>query len=334
MILNHFVLKGDWKDGLRSGYGTITYPTGNTYEGYWLLNKKHGKGIMQWGDKNEIYLGDWALDKPQGWGEHIWIETYGKAMLHQMCNIYRGQWDNGLRQGYGTFFYGNGSQYTGMWCNNKKHGYGYYCYSNGNMIYGQFSEDRLVVSYDAHDIFNHRKDQNTENDVSTVILHSTSKTALPHVPLQPSETDAVSVQYCLPIIDVLLRGSSASSSSIAPTTSLYTHLHEQTSDIERILLRYHTIIKALLKRYRLASISNKSLVHRYAKRSTHPSLKVPKHWSETDKLFYQKKDLNDKLFTMSVLQLIQFARECDFISHSFTAYDICMCVRDMREGRR
>ena len=32
-------LKGDWVQGLRQGYGTMRYPSGNTYEGEWFADK-------------------------------------------------------------------------------------------------------------------------------------------------------------------------------------------------------------------------------------------------------------------------------------------------------
>ena len=36
--------------------------------------------------------------------------------------MYDGDFVNGLRHGYGTFYYANGAKYEGGWKNNMKHG--------------------------------------------------------------------------------------------------------------------------------------------------------------------------------------------------------------------
>lgn len=98
---------------MREGYGTMRYISGNTYEGCWADDKKCGRGVMIWKDIDEVYSGDWYDDKPHGRGEHIWGDNGSKSLTKQVCNIYRGEWACGLREGMGTFFYANGSQYTG-----------------------------------------------------------------------------------------------------------------------------------------------------------------------------------------------------------------------------
>lgn len=39
-----------------------------------------------------------------------------------MRNMFDGDFVNGLRHGYGTFYYANGAKYEGGWKNNMKHG--------------------------------------------------------------------------------------------------------------------------------------------------------------------------------------------------------------------
>jgi len=55
---------------------------------------------------------------------------------------YDGEVLNGVREGYGTYFYHNGDKYEGWWQNNKKHGMGTLYYRDGNLYIGQwkFSE--------------------------------------------------------------------------------------------------------------------------------------------------------------------------------------------------
>lgn len=83
------------------------------------------------------FSGQWEDDYPHGSGEHIWGEgTMKGSMKKQMCNIYRGNFVRGQRDGYGAFFYMNGSQYTGGWSNNVKHGTGVYIYPDGKIFSG------------------------------------------------------------------------------------------------------------------------------------------------------------------------------------------------------
>ena len=51
---------------------------------------------------------------------------------------YDGEVVNGVREGFGTYFYHNGDKYEGMWQNNKKHGMGTLYYKDGNLYIGQW----------------------------------------------------------------------------------------------------------------------------------------------------------------------------------------------------
>jgi hypothetical protein len=51
---------------------------------------------------------------------------------------YEGEVINGIREGYGTYYYHNGDKYEGWWQNNKKHGMGTLFYKDGNLYIGQW----------------------------------------------------------------------------------------------------------------------------------------------------------------------------------------------------
>ena len=42
---NGNLYEGDWKKGVRDGYGIMTYSDGSKYSGDWRANKKSGYGI-------------------------------------------------------------------------------------------------------------------------------------------------------------------------------------------------------------------------------------------------------------------------------------------------
>lgn len=57
---------------------------------------------------------------------------------------YEGEKVDGLRNGYGTFYYNEGGKYCGDWMNNQMHGKGTLYYSDGRIAYqGEWVEDSL-----------------------------------------------------------------------------------------------------------------------------------------------------------------------------------------------
>ena len=42
----------------REGFGVMIYPSGNSYEGMWLEDKKCGLGAMIWKSIDEVYTGN------------------------------------------------------------------------------------------------------------------------------------------------------------------------------------------------------------------------------------------------------------------------------------
>ena len=45
---------GAWGYGLRHGFGTMKYESGDTYEGDWVNDRKCGRGIMLWKANDEV----------------------------------------------------------------------------------------------------------------------------------------------------------------------------------------------------------------------------------------------------------------------------------------
>ncbi|CAM9386842.1 unnamed protein product, partial [Hapterophycus canaliculatus] len=140
---------GNWHKNRRHGRGTMTYASGNIYEGDWVEDGKEGRGVMHWVDRRERYTGEWKEDVQCGNGEHVWIEERPESSISmdtqkQMCNVYRGEWRDGMRHGQGTFMYADGSQYIGHWYKNKKHGPAVFLSDNGRTFEGLFEDDTMA----------------------------------------------------------------------------------------------------------------------------------------------------------------------------------------------
>ncbi|CAK59186.1 unnamed protein product (macronuclear) [Paramecium tetraurelia] len=151
-------LKGKFYQGNKSGKGKMSYPSGNYYDGDFLMDKKEGYGVMFWLNSNEKYYGEWKDNVQNGWGVHLWIEPKGEGSKY-LRNRYEGEWENGERSGVGVFYYANGAKYMGSWRNNLKYGVALFITDTGGFILGEFKQDRLVKVY-----------ATTENESRTGIL--------------------------------------------------------------------------------------------------------------------------------------------------------------------
>ena len=100
---------GEWKDGVRSGQGTMNYADGDKYEGEWANNKRNGQGTYYYTDGDR----------------------------------YEGEWKDGKRNGYGTYYYDNGDKYEGEWVNNKKNGQGIMNSADGYKYEGGWKDGKM-----------------------------------------------------------------------------------------------------------------------------------------------------------------------------------------------
>eukprot|EP00668_Euglena_longa_P002175 GGOE01002517.1.p1 GENE.GGOE01002517.1~~GGOE01002517.1.p1 ORF type:complete len:315 (+),score=31.96 GGOE01002517.1:110-1054(+) len=91
------VYVGEWRQGRKEGYGTMSYLTGR-------------------------YIGDWLQDIPDG---------HGTLVYHGMC--YEGTVQAGRMAGRGRLQYPNGDHCEGEWMADKKGRSGCMCYANGDV---------------------------------------------------------------------------------------------------------------------------------------------------------------------------------------------------------
>ncbi|XP_077074464.1 junctophilin-2 [Siphateles boraxobius] len=103
---------GSWNYGFEV-VGVYTWPSGNTFEGYWSQGKRHGLGVETKG--HWIYKGEWT---------HGFKGRYGTRISQGSGARYEGTWNNGLQDGYGTETYADGGTFQGQFTGGMRHGYG------------------------------------------------------------------------------------------------------------------------------------------------------------------------------------------------------------------
>ena len=130
----------------------ITKPSHKTYK--WIVQSKQnvfkegqnkdGVGTFVYPTKentNQIpkahenkYSGDWKNDKRDGYGTFYW------------CNgsWYIGEWVEDKREGFGTRVWPNGNKYVGQYKSHKRHGDGEFTFSNGSVFKGKFEENKFI----------------------------------------------------------------------------------------------------------------------------------------------------------------------------------------------
>lgn len=96
-----------------NGYGVLSWPNGNLYEGGFLNGHKHGYGIFT-GPNGDRYEGEWRGGEIDGYGKYNYPDG----------ERYEGEFHHEYRHGYGVMKYPNGEVYQGEWRDNEKKGYG------------------------------------------------------------------------------------------------------------------------------------------------------------------------------------------------------------------
>lgn len=88
---------------------------------------------------HENYEGQWLNNKPSGYGVYHYL-------LNDKMNKYMGEFNDGLKEGFGIFEYSDGQVYEGEWFNDKKEGMGILTFADGSKYQGMFSDDRMTGS--------------------------------------------------------------------------------------------------------------------------------------------------------------------------------------------
>jgi hypothetical protein len=123
--VDHF--EGEFKDGVRNGYGISISPDGKRYEGEWKDGKSNGHGVITW-KNGKRFEGEFTADKWNGHG----VLTYASG------NIIEGDWVNDVIS-HVTKTWVNGDKYVGDWKDNLPNGKGFYKTHDGEEFNGTFT---------------------------------------------------------------------------------------------------------------------------------------------------------------------------------------------------
>lgn len=144
LIKSDMIYEGEWIDGVINGKGKCRWiKNNNYYDGMFKNALLNGNGFFVWTETNEKYCGGWLDNSQNGIGMQIWYEPKGELKL--LRNRYIGEWKKGKRNGYGVFFYANGSKYEGYWENDEKKGFGIFSFLDRTQAIGIFNKDKIVT---------------------------------------------------------------------------------------------------------------------------------------------------------------------------------------------
>lgn len=117
---NGSIYEGNWKDDIRQGFGKLTLlpnsPVEESYEGDWDDDHWHGKGKYCYRKcEGTIYEGDWVYGIREGFG----------TLSYADGSFYRGEFKKDQMWGKGMFVDGvTNTQYDGEWRANMRQGEG------------------------------------------------------------------------------------------------------------------------------------------------------------------------------------------------------------------
>lgn len=114
-----------------NGQGFFKYPSGATYEGKWVNDKREGKGKFRSAD-GDVYEGTFVNDIKEGQGTYIW----------KSGTKYVGAFKNGKRGGFGIETFVSGDVYEGNYVNDEKEGQGKYTLRNGSFYAGEYKNGK------------------------------------------------------------------------------------------------------------------------------------------------------------------------------------------------
>jgi len=161
------VYMGQWSHSERHGQGQMDWTAKRErYVGSWRHGKQQGDGEHTWLQESpppiqepkppedaspvESRVTTRATNRPGDpkarrtkTASKKKDEEPGRGPDGKVNNRYSGQWDEGRRHGFGTFYYADGTSYEGQWVNNQKIGEGIFREASGSEYPSSWEGDRM-----------------------------------------------------------------------------------------------------------------------------------------------------------------------------------------------
>ncbi|CAD2215073.1 phosphatidylinositol-4-phosphate 5-kinase [Angomonas deanei] len=115
----------------KHGKGILVYQNGDTYDGEFVFNVRHGKGKLNLVNKTEEYEGQFQRNRKNGYGVLRYLHTN---------QYYKGNFVDDVREGEGVMRFSNGDEYLGNFKHNSIEGFGTMKYKNGDIYEGEWKE--------------------------------------------------------------------------------------------------------------------------------------------------------------------------------------------------
>ncbi|KAK3023218.1 hypothetical protein RJ639_043330 [Escallonia herrerae] len=165
--------RGQYRQGLRHGFGVYRFYTGDVYSGEWCNGQCHGFGSRSCEDDSQ-YTGEFKWGIKHGLGHYHFrmfvIDAYKMAEAAEdlRCIVYWGMLqtmklehrqglmlcelvlgvlkDPDKMHGFGVYRFGNGHRYEGAWHEGRRQGLGMYTFRNEETQMGHWQNGVLNVS--------------------------------------------------------------------------------------------------------------------------------------------------------------------------------------------
>ena len=131
--------RGEWRIGLRHGFGTYVSKEGDVYTGEWKNDKKHGRGVEKMGDGITIYEGNFVDGRWHGTGVLIRPSKHYPGQLDRI----EGQFEYGYIHGEATQLFPNGDKFEGRFEKSKRIGKGKVFFTTNERYEGNFEDDEM-----------------------------------------------------------------------------------------------------------------------------------------------------------------------------------------------
>ena len=128
------VYEGQWRLGIKSGRGRMTYANGEVYDGMWLDNSRNGRGTYRYAN-GDVFTGRWSGGVKEGagaykfavngvqlvgdWKEGVFVS--GKQVNSDLSSLHS-SWNGSTPTGNGIYFMASGNQIEGKYAAPQKDG--------------------------------------------------------------------------------------------------------------------------------------------------------------------------------------------------------------------